>query len=103
MYGTIAIIRLKPGTRDQVLEKARQYSAEPDPGSVGEIVYALDGDPDGIAFAVAFESRETYIANAQRPETHARYQELMAYAAGEPVWHDGEVALTLGVAASARA
>lgn len=41
--------------------------------------------------AVAFESKEAYYANSVRPETHARYVQLMEFAAAEPEWHDGEI------------
>jgi hypothetical protein len=41
------------------------------------------------------KSKEAYLANARRPETHDRYLQLMRFAVAEPEWHDGEIAFTM--------
>ncbi len=43
---------------------------------------------------VVFESKAAYVANAQRPETNARYSRGLEYQAREPEWHDGEIVFT---------
>ena len=40
---------------------------------------------------VLFSSREAYVANANSPEQHQRYLDLVALLDGEPEWHDGTV------------
>ena len=89
MYGTVARFRLKPG----MLEQVRRFfdEMEPPPGQVWRFVYQLDSDPDEYMVAVAFESKEAYIANADRPEQHAAFMRLAELLQGAPEWHDGEI------------
>jgi heme-degrading monooxygenase HmoA len=91
MYGTVARIYLKPGVAAPFLTRLRELNAEREPGFVAEYLYQMDADPDTYYLAVAFESKEAYYANSIRPETHARYVQLMEFAAAEPEWHDGEI------------
>ena len=92
MYGTVARIRVKPGMDD----KLRQLSSEQDaagwmPGFVFEHIYQMDANRNEYMMVVAFESREAYLANANSPEQHARYEAFRALLAAEPEWHDGEI------------
>jgi quinol monooxygenase YgiN len=72
-----------------------QELQEKDPGEVASYVYRLDADPSIFYLVTIFESKEAYVANAQRPETDARYQHMRAYFDGEPEWHDGEIVFAL--------
>jgi len=93
MYGTIARVRIKPGMEEQLL--VLDAVMERDPGEVASYVYRMDAEP-GIFYMVAiFESKEAYVANADRPEADARYQQMHAYFVGEPEWHDGEIVFAL--------
>ena len=93
MYGTIARVRIKPGMEEQLLVLGA--GMERDPGEVASYVYRMDAEP-GIFYMVAiFESKEAYVANADRPEADARYQQMHAYFDGEPEWHDGEIVFAL--------
>jgi hypothetical protein len=38
-----------------------------------------------------FHSKESYVANAESPEQHARFMLLMTALESEPEWHDGTV------------
>ena len=94
MYGTIAQLRVKSGMEEQFSAYAQKIQ-EKDPGEVASYVYRMDAEP-GIFYLVAiFESKEAYVANADRPEGDARYQHMRAYFDGEPEWHDGEIVFAL--------
>ena len=38
---------------------------------------------------VIFESKEAYVANANRPEQHESFLKMMEHLASEPTWNDG--------------
>ena len=89
MYGTIAKLRVKPGK----IEELKQWAdrSEPPLGGVSIIAYQMDADPSELYMAVLFESREAYVANAQSPQQHERYLQILPLLEGEPEWHDGKV------------
>ena len=94
MYGTIAQLRVKSGMEEQFSAYAQKIQ-EKDPGEVASYVYRMDADPSTFYVVAFFESKEAYVANANRPETDARYQHMRAYLDGEPEWHDGEIVFAL--------
>ena len=47
-----------------------------------------DSDGDLIAIAV-FKDKESYRANAEKPETHENFIKMMDYLDEEPSWNDG--------------
>src|SRR5207237_3671198 len=91
MYGTVARFRAKPGMGDKLREQQQLYEEANVPGSVMITIYRMDKDPNEYYMAVIFDSKESYVANANSPEQNARYQALMEMMAEEPEWHDGEV------------
>jgi len=40
---------------------------------------------------VVFKDKESYFANAERPETHQEYLEMLEHLQEEPEWQDGAV------------
>ncbi len=94
MYGTIAQLRVKLGMEEQFTAYAQKIQ-EKDPGEVASYVYSMDADPSTFYVVAIFESKEAYVANANRPETDARYQDMRGYLDGEPEWHDGEIVFDL--------
>ena len=94
MYGTIAQLRVKSGMEEQFSAYAQKVQ-EKDPGEVASYVYRTDSDPSTFYLVAIFESKEAYVANANRPETDARYQHMHAYLDSEPEWHDGEIVFAL--------
>ena len=94
MCGTIAQLRVKSGMEEQFSSYALKIQ-EKDPGEVASYVYRMDADPSTFYVVAIFESKEAYVANAQRQETDARYQHMRAYFDGEPEWHDGEIVFAL--------
>jgi quinol monooxygenase YgiN len=47
-----------------------------------------DKDPDRIVMIVRFKDRESYMANADRPDTDKEYREMLEHLEGEPEWID---------------
>ncbi len=89
MYGTIARLKVKPGHVEAL--KAQQSSQDWPPGGLVEYLYQMDDDPNEVYLVVAFEDKEAYFANADRPEMHQEYLKMMEHLDGEPEWHDGEI------------
>lgn len=91
MYGTIARLTVQEGKIDQLIEAMAEYDTVNIPGMVSTHVYRAVDDPNECWVAVVFDSRESYVANAETPEQHARYQKMRALLKDEPEWHDGEL------------
>jgi heme-degrading monooxygenase HmoA len=90
MYGTVARMRLKAGAPDDAMAQVGEDAAQI-PGLISSYVYRSDDDPRELFLAVVFESREAYVANAERPEQHERYLKMRELLEDDPEWHDGEV------------
>ncbi len=67
MYGTVARMTAIPGSEESLQEIASQIEKEDFPGMVASYVYQMDSDPDEYYIAVVFESKESYVANAESP------------------------------------
>ena len=91
MYGTIARMKVKPGGLEALKQMSEDMPAPP--GAVTSYIYQMDADPNELYLVVVFESKEAYVANAQRPEQHAEYEKLRAWLQADPEWHDGEIIL----------
>jgi quinol monooxygenase YgiN len=91
MYGTIAHMRAKPGTFEQVQKVMDEQTSRRPRGFIGDYVYRMDANPDEFILVVLFDSKESYMANAQTPEQDAEYRKLRELLAADPHWHDGEV------------
>lgn len=91
MFGTVARLRVKPGKLDKLKELAKEYEKHRPPGYVAQYVYQMEDDPNELFMAVLFESRETYMANADSPEQHEEYLQIRELLEGDPEWHDGTV------------
>lgn len=91
MYGTVARLQFKPGVEGQIMVLGDQFAQEQVPGWVAEYIYQLDSDPSVHYMVVIFESKEAYLANANSPEQHARYEQFRAMLASEPEWNDGAI------------
>ena len=89
MYGTIMRARTKPGQRDAfIAAMTERGTPERNPGFLSAEVCAEDGDPNGVIAVIHFRDRESYMANADRPETDAEYQQMLQYLDGPPEWTD---------------
>jgi quinol monooxygenase YgiN len=92
MYGTVARFRLKPGMEDRMLELTHEeVVGGPIPGCVAQYIYRLDTDPHAYYLAVIFDSKASYVAHTNSPQSNARYQQISLLLEGTPEWHDGEI------------
>jgi hypothetical protein len=89
MYGTIAKMRVKPGQGPALQEWGQRADAPA--GTVAVAVFQMDADPTELYMVAMADSKEAYFANADSPEQHQRYLEMMQFLAAEPEWHDGEI------------
>ena len=94
MYGTVARIRMKPGTEAQ-LREIESESASEIPGFVFQHTFRMDDDPNEYFMVVGFTDKDAYVRNAESPEQHQRYLRYRALLEEEPVWHDGEIAFSI--------
>lgn len=100
MYGTIARLRMKPGSEAAMSELMHEYETAHIRGALGEYVYRMDGDPNEYYISVIFDSKESYVANANSPEQDARYRKLLSLLESEPEWHDGEIVYAMNLAST---
>ena len=91
MYGTIAKMRVKAGMEAEFLRVAQVTESVPVPGVLAVYVYQMDTDSRDYYMTVVFDSKESYVANAQSPDQHQRFLQMMTVLDGEPEWHDGTV------------
>ena len=94
MYGTVARLKVKPGSEPALQALSDRMAAEDMQsvrGYLGEVVYRLDSGDGEYLLAVLFTDRAAYEANAQDPRQHSRYQTLRDLLTADPEWHDGEV------------
>ena len=91
MFGTVAKMKLKPGSFEKMQDVMKGFEEQPVKGFLFNAVYRSQSDPDEVWLVVGFEDEATYRANADNPRTNEmaeQYQKLMAAA---PEWHDGEI------------
>ena len=91
MYGTIARMQVKAGAEDAFLRVTEEIEGVPVQGMTAVYVYQMDRDSREYFMVAVFESKEAYFANANSPEQHARFMQLMTVLEHEPEWHDGTV------------
>lgn len=93
MYGTVAHLKVKPGELEDLLAVGSEWDREHGkvPGAVATYMYKLDADPNRLMMAVVFESRESYLRNADDPATDKWFRRFREHLAEDPEWNDGEI------------
>ena len=93
MFGTVARMKVKPGKFEEITALSEQWDRDTSsaPGHVAMYVYQLDGKDNEYIMAVIFTDRESYFANANRPETNEFYQQYRQLLEEDPEWNDGEI------------
>jgi quinol monooxygenase YgiN len=91
MYGTLMRARLKAGRRADFEQFLHEIAPSADDYGRGlhsvELAWE-DKDPNRVVAIIHFRDRESYLANAQRPETDADFRRQLEYFDGEPEWID---------------
>jgi heme-degrading monooxygenase HmoA len=92
MYGTVALLRVKPGRESELLREAQEEDQQAAmPGYLYQFLYRLDEEPNTYYLVVIFDSKESYFDNAHSPGQHARYLRFRELLTADPEWHDGYV------------
>ena len=87
MYGSIFNLKPKKGKREELINHLKINEGKPDGGLAW---YVLDPDNNGDLVAIAiFKDKESYLANAERPEQHENFMKMMEFLDEEPSWNDG--------------
>lgn len=96
-YGTIARMRLLPGAEALFRAQFDAIVHEQLPGWVTTTFFQSDADPLDVWMVTAFESREAYRANAERPNMDALYRRIRGCLAADPEWNDGFLMAAYGL------
>ena len=89
MYGTIMRAQTKPGQRDAFIAMMKQRGTpDRNPGFLSAEIGCEDKDPNGVIAVIHFRDRDSYVANAQRPEVDSEYRQMLDFLAGPPEWTD---------------
>jgi quinol monooxygenase YgiN len=89
MFGTIMRARLKPGRRDEFESLFREsMRTVPADDWVSLETAFEDKDPDRVVLIVRFRDRDSYLRNADDPQTNADYQKMVELFDGPPEWID---------------
>ena len=91
MYGTVARLRIKPGSLDQIAALSREYDDLKIPGHLTTYAIQMDANANECMLVAVFASKDAYLANANSPEQHARYTRMRELLERDPDWHDGQV------------
>lgn len=95
MYGTVARMRIKPGMEQQLIAEGKTFEAAQVSGFVATYIYRMDAEPNVYYLVVVFDSKASYVANANSPEQDARYRQMRELMESDPEWHDGEIVAEL--------
>jgi len=101
--------QVKAGQRDAFIEAMRGRGTDVrNPGFLSAEIGYEDKDPNRVVAVIHFRDRESYMANAARPETDTDYKGMLDYLDGPPEWIDlhyvafeGEPLTSSAVAATA--
>ncbi|MBR73845.1 MAG: hypothetical protein CL872_02760 [Dehalococcoidaceae bacterium] len=89
MYGSIFTLKVKSGHEEELLNLFKSYDQDRPKGGVAWFVLNADSKEEWVGVAV-FASKEEYVANAERPEQHENFVQMMEHLESEPEWTDGE-------------
>ena len=90
MYGTIGTFRVKPGKQQDLVNVLSRRSGDID-GFLVAHAHQSDADPQVVTVLVGFTDKDAYHANAQHPDQHASYLEVLELLEQEPSWNDGAI------------
>lgn len=88
MYGSIFNLKVKPGHEADLLKTLNETTSDTPEGGFAFFVMQPDQGGDWAAVAV-FKDKESYVANANRPEQHEMFLSMMEHLEAEPRWNDG--------------
>ena len=87
MYGSIFNLKPKKGKKEALIDHLKNDQDRPE-GGVAWYVLNPDNDGDLVGIAI-FKDKESYKANAERPEQHDNFMKMMDFLVEQPKWNDG--------------
>jgi hypothetical protein len=87
-YGSIAQMDVKEGHQDDLVKLFEDIRDTPPEGMVAFLLMQPEEEEYMLGVAV-FESKDAYVANANRPEQHESFLQIMEHLNSEPTWTDG--------------
>ena len=93
MFGTIARVTVQSGKEQEFLAIGEQWTRErgKSTGQVAAYAFKVEGKQHEYLLVGIFRGRDTYVANAEDPETDRWYRRMRAVLEADPEWNDGEV------------
>jgi quinol monooxygenase YgiN len=91
MFGTVAKMKLKPGSYEKMQELMKGFEEQPVKGFLFNTVFRSQKDPNEIWLVVGFEDEASYRANADNPRTNEMAEQYQKMMTAPPEWHDGEI------------
>ena len=88
MYGTIFNMQVKSGHEQAFLDLLEDQ--DPPEGMLGWFLMKASSDDGQMIGVAVFESKEAHIANANSPEQHKLYLQIIEHLESEPAWTDGK-------------
>ncbi len=89
MYGTIFNLDVKDEHKESLLNIMQQNDRVPEGMVAWFLMNPSDEGKDLIGVAV-FKNKESHLANAENPDQHDYFVEMMKHLNSEPTWTDGE-------------
>ena len=89
MYGTIMRAKLKAGQQDVFRRFAQEQGSPAEASGWVSSEFAVeDKDPSRIVGIIRFKDRESYVKNANAPQTNDNYNQMLKFLQGPPEWID---------------
>ena len=88
MFGTIMRARVKKDRRDEFARLMMELTPSEETGFHSAQAGWEDKDDDRVVVIAFFRDRDSYRANAERPQTDENYRKMIDFLDGEPEWID---------------
>src|SRR2546422_10937807 len=89
MYGTIMRAKVKAGQMDAFKRYSQAQGSPTDASGWISSEFAVeDKDPNRIVGIIRFKDKESYVKNANAPQTNDNYNQMPKFLEGPPEWID---------------
>ena len=88
MYGTIFNLNVKKGHKDELIKMMKENDRMPH-RMVARFLMNQDDDGKHMLGIAIFTNKEAHLANANNPDQHDYFVEMMSHLNSEPTWTDG--------------
>lgn len=97
MYGSIMRARVKPGRRAELERLFKEIGPHhQEHGLISAELAWEERNPDRVLVLIHFRDRESYLCNADRPQTNEDFRRQLELLDGEPEWIDVEYGVRVG-------